>query len=52
VEAAWSVVDQALHHEHPVLCYERGTWGPPDAAAVVADGEGWHDPQVETARPC
>jgi len=52
VEAAWSVVDQALHHEHPVLCYERGTWGPPDAAAVVAEGEGWHDPQVETARPC
>jgi glucose-6-phosphate 1-dehydrogenase len=52
VEAAWSVVDQTLHHEHPVLSYARGTWGPPEAAAIVADAEGWHDPELETAGPC
>ena len=48
VEAAWSVVDKALHHERPVLPYERGTWGPPEAAKIVADAEGWHDPEIRS----
>ncbi len=52
VEAAWSVVDQALNHERPVLPYACRTWGPSEAAAIVAESEGWHDPEVETASPC
>ena len=52
VEAAWAVVDDVLHQERPVLPYEPGTWGPPEAAALVASGEGWHDPEVEAGSPC
>ncbi len=44
VEAAWRVVDPALHDDRPVLPYEPGSWGPSAAAKIVADGEPWHDP--------
>ena len=52
VEAAWRVVDPALKTERPVLQYESGTWGPPPAAAVVTNGDAWHDPKPETTQPC
>lgn len=51
VEAAWSVVDKALHHEDAVRPYEPGTWGPPEAAGI-AGAEGWHDPGPEASSPC
>ncbi len=51
VEAAWAVVDDLLHHEHPVASYAPGTWGPKSAAKIVNDAEGWHDPVPETSAP-
>ena len=52
VEAAWAVVDPALNHLEPVLEYERGSWGPSAAAALVANDVGWHDPKPEKTPPC
>jgi glucose-6-phosphate 1-dehydrogenase len=52
VEAAWRVVDPILHAAAPVEIYEPGTWGPATARAVVAGGEGWHDPKPEGTPPC
>jgi glucose-6-phosphate 1-dehydrogenase len=50
VEAAWRVVDNALHHETPVLSYDEGTWGPARADRIITD-EPWHDPSAEAAEP-
>jgi glucose-6-phosphate 1-dehydrogenase len=52
VEAAWRVVDPILTAALPVLEYEPGTWGPPASAAVVNDGDTWHDPVTERSSPC
>jgi len=52
VEAAWRVVDPVLQHPLPVVQYDPGTWGPPDAKAVIEDGDGWHDPKAEASSPC
>lgn len=52
VEAAWSVVDRVLEELVPVVVYEPGSWGPPEAARVVAGAEGWHDPAAEASKPC
>ncbi len=45
VEAAWRIVDPVLKVMPTVLEYEPGTWGPPEAGALVAPGA-WHDPVV------
>jgi glucose-6-phosphate 1-dehydrogenase len=52
VEAAWRVVDPILHGSTPVASYEPRTWGPPEAAAIIASEEGWHDPKPEETPPC
>jgi glucose-6-phosphate 1-dehydrogenase len=52
VEAAWRVVDPVLQNPLPVVQYDPGTWGPPEAKAVIEDGEGWHDPKPEASSPC
>jgi glucose-6-phosphate 1-dehydrogenase len=52
VEAAWRVVDPVLTHGRPVVEYEPGSWGPPEAVGLVRGGESWHDPQVEKSPPC
>jgi glucose-6-phosphate 1-dehydrogenase len=44
VEAAWRVVQPVLGDVAPVQPYARGSWGPAQAAALVPDGESWHDP--------
>jgi glucose-6-phosphate 1-dehydrogenase len=44
VEAAWRVVDPVLAAPTPLHEYEAGTWGPPEADALVAGGGGWHRP--------
>jgi glucose-6-phosphate 1-dehydrogenase len=44
VEAAWRVVQPVLGDVVPVQPYARGSWGPAQAAALVPDGETWHDP--------
>jgi glucose-6-phosphate 1-dehydrogenase len=38
VEEAWRIVDPALAPEPPPLEYEPGTWGPPEAEALVPGG--------------
>jgi len=52
VEAAWRVVDPLLHGAPPVVPYDKGSWGPPEAGAVIADGHHWHDPKPEASAPC
>jgi glucose-6-phosphate 1-dehydrogenase len=50
VEAAWAVVDPALHRSEPVELYEPGSWGPSAAERIVV-GEGWHDPTPSERTP-
>ena len=40
VEEAWRIVDPAVKAGTPVHVHEPGTWGPREAAALIA--EGWH----------
>jgi len=44
VESAWRVVDRVLRDHGPAYPYAPGTWGPPEADALVDDPHGWHDP--------
>jgi glucose-6-phosphate 1-dehydrogenase len=45
VEAAWAVVDPVLRAHPRALPYERGSWGPREADALVVEPGGWIDPQ-------
>jgi glucose-6-phosphate 1-dehydrogenase len=45
VEAAWRVVEPILADATPIREYEPGTWGPAEAAALIAGDGGWHNPQ-------
>jgi glucose-6-phosphate 1-dehydrogenase len=49
VEEAWRIVDPVIGAATPAYPYERGTWGPAEAAAVTPPG-GWFDPSVAVAR--
>lgn len=45
VDAAWRVVDEVLDLPTPPLPYDKGTWGPVQAArALIGDDGPWHDP--------
>jgi glucose-6-phosphate 1-dehydrogenase len=44
VEEAWRVVDDVLDHHDRAYPYKEHTWGPTQAAGLIRDGEGWHDP--------
>jgi glucose-6-phosphate 1-dehydrogenase len=46
VEAAWTIVEPVLGDVTPVHLYERGTWGPLDAAELAADVGGWRNPSA------
>jgi glucose-6-phosphate 1-dehydrogenase len=45
VEAAWKIVEPLLQHPGPLHEYEPGTWGPPQAKALI-DGGTWRMPNV------
>ncbi|MGH8118517.1 MAG: glucose-6-phosphate dehydrogenase [Rhodanobacteraceae bacterium] len=47
VEEAWRVLDPVLGDRVPVHKYKRGTWGPKEADALIADAGGWNDPKVD-----
>ena len=49
VEAAWAIVDPILQDAGPVFEYQEGTWGPPEADALVADVGGWARASAEVA---
>ena len=44
VEAAWRIVQPVLGDAVPVRPYQRGSWGPAEAGALVPHGESWHNP--------
>jgi glucose-6-phosphate 1-dehydrogenase len=46
VEACWRIVAGVLTEHPPALPYEPGTWGPPQAGAIVEPGR-WLDPRTE-----
>jgi glucose-6-phosphate 1-dehydrogenase len=45
VESAWQVIDDVLRDHGPAHPYARGSWGPPEADAIVDDPHAWHDPE-------
>jgi len=49
VEAAWRVVDPILGNATPIEPYEANSWGPADAARMMAGEGGWHDPVPDPA---
>ena len=46
VEAAWRIVNPVLADTSPVHVYRSGTWGPSEADAIAADGDGWYNPRA------
>jgi len=44
VEAAWRVIEPVLDQATPVHVYAPGTWGPAEAARLLAAGEVWYNP--------
>ncbi len=49
VEAAWAVVDPVLKTHHRARPYNRHTWGPKDADAIIAADGCWHNPRPDDA---
>jgi glucose-6-phosphate 1-dehydrogenase len=50
VEAAWAVVDPVLKTHPRVRLYQRGSWGPKEADALIAADGFWHNPKPERTR--
>jgi glucose-6-phosphate 1-dehydrogenase len=46
VEEAWRIFEPLLQHPPPVHRYAPGSWGPPEADALVASFGAWHEPWV------
>jgi glucose-6-phosphate 1-dehydrogenase len=44
IEETWRIVQPALDAPPAVRPYERGTWGPAEADALIAGHGGWHEP--------
>jgi glucose-6-phosphate 1-dehydrogenase len=44
VEAAWQVVQPVLGNVVPTHPYEKGTWGPAEADALLPPDGAWHNP--------
>jgi glucose-6-phosphate 1-dehydrogenase len=44
VEEAWRIVDPVLQRPEPVVLYEPGSWGPPDADRIIEGDDCWHAP--------
>ena len=44
VEAAWRIVDPALNQDSPIYEYGVGSMGPAEAAGLIVQNGGWHDP--------
>ena len=50
VEAAWTVVDPVLSKHSRVVPYQRGSWGPKQADALIAGDGRWHNPKLAAKR--
>ena len=44
VEEAWRVIEPVLEHPDPVVSYEPGSWGPPEADRIIEGDDCWHVP--------
>jgi glucose-6-phosphate 1-dehydrogenase len=44
VEEAWRIVDPVLQSPEPVVLYEPGSWGPPEADRIIEGDDCWHAP--------
>jgi glucose-6-phosphate 1-dehydrogenase len=44
VEEAWRVVEPVLAYPDPVVSYEPGSWGPPEADGIIEGDDCWHLP--------
>jgi glucose-6-phosphate 1-dehydrogenase len=44
VEAQWRIVEPVLGNATPLYFYETGSWGPPEADCLLAEGDEWHNP--------
>ncbi|MFA9431078.1 glucose-6-phosphate dehydrogenase [Egicoccus sp. AB-alg2] len=44
VEESWRIVAPVLESPPSVQPYRAGTWGPPEAAALLGEARAWHDP--------
>jgi glucose-6-phosphate 1-dehydrogenase len=45
LEEQWRIVSEIIEHDAKVHLYDRGTWGPPEAASFADPVGGWHEPQ-------
>ncbi|MGA2148128.1 MAG: glucose-6-phosphate dehydrogenase [Bryobacteraceae bacterium] len=52
VEAAWAVVEPVLKTHPRARPYQRFSWGPKQADAIVASHGGWHNPTPGGAPAC
>jgi glucose-6-phosphate 1-dehydrogenase len=52
VEAAWAVVEPVLKTHPRARPYQRFSWGPKQADAIVASHGGWHNPTPGGAPGC
>jgi glucose-6-phosphate 1-dehydrogenase len=50
IEEAWRIVDAAIKGASPIHEYVPGTWGPPQANALIAKDGGWRNPEASSAR--
>jgi glucose-6-phosphate 1-dehydrogenase len=50
VEAAWAVVEPVVQNHPRSFRYKRGTWGPPQADALIAAHSRWHNPEADGAK--
>ncbi len=46
VEEAWRIVEPVIDLPSAVHVYEPGSWGPPQANALLQQGTYWHDPST------
>jgi len=44
IEECWRIMQPLIDAPPPVHAYERGSWGPVEADALVADHGGWYSP--------
>ncbi len=44
IEECWRIMQPLIDAPPPVHVYERGSWGPAEADALVADAGGWYNP--------
>jgi glucose-6-phosphate 1-dehydrogenase len=46
VEETWRIMQPLLDAAPPVIPYEQGSWGPPEADRLLAGIGRWHEPWV------